>query len=467
MTRKKRPALNVLHAITTRHWAIMPETLELITEIALRENPDPQAIAEELGRPLENTREVTVRDRIATIPVAGPMFRYADFFTEVSGAVTYEQLATDFSIALRNGSVDAIILAIDSPGGELSGISELAQLVKAGRGVKPIIALASDMAASAGYWLASAADEIVTTDTGILGSIGVRASFVDTRARDQATGRTRIEIVSSQSPRKSVDPTTEEGRAQILTTLDALADVFIDTVAENRGVTREHVLEHFGQGDVLVGEGAVEAGLADRIGTLESLHAELAAGASRASFGGASITTFGRTAAGEDDMTTERKPGSGASAPDPNAANTSAQQPAPARLTAEQVREQYAEVIAAARAEGVAKGRAEGRAEGATAERERLAAIDRVAIAGHEELVAAARADGNVTADTLARQILEAERERRNARLDALRGDEQNLNAPKPLSTPEESSAEALVASILAVHESINPGRTTAGNRRS
>ncbi|HET7552191.1 MAG TPA: S49 family peptidase [Gemmatimonadaceae bacterium] len=466
MTKPKRPALNVLHAITTRHWAIMPDTLELITEIALRENRDPEAIAAELGRPLENTRAATARDRVATIPVVGPMFRYADRFTEISAAVTYEELAADFNTALRDSSIDAIILAIDSPGGEVTGISELADLVRAGRGVKPIVALAADTAASAAYWLASAADEVVTTATGILGSIGVRASFVDTRKRDEAMGRSRIEIVSSQSPRKAVDPATEEGRAQILVTLDALAEVFVQAVADNRGVTRDFVLEHFGQGDVLVGQAAVDAGLADRIGTLESLHAELSAGAARASLGGARLTAIGRRTAEENNMPEpQKKAGSGASAaPDPNA-ETGHTEPAPvARLTPEQVAARYPDVISAA-AEAA---RAEGRTEGATAERARLAAIDAVAIPGHEALVAAARADSNATADTLARQILEAEQGTRANRLAALRGDEQNLNAPQPLNAGEgESGAEALVASILAVHETVNPGRTVAGNRRS
>ena len=122
----RRPVPNVLAALTQRYWAILPETLEVMYEIAARENLAPEAIAAKLGRPLDNTRAVTVREGVATVPAAGPMFRYANFFTEISGAVSYETLATDIQAALDDPSVHTLLLELNSPGGDADGIASLA-----------------------------------------------------------------------------------------------------------------------------------------------------------------------------------------------------------------------------------------------------------------------------------------------------------------------------------------------------
>lgn len=247
-------------------WAITEDALRQMLEIATRENLSPQAVAAQLGRPLDYTRTVKVRDGVATIPVDGPIFRRANLFTEISGATSVEVLATDFHTALHDPAVASILFEIDSPGGEAAGVHEFANMVYAARGQKPITAYVSDLGASAAYWIASAADEIVADDAAFLGSIGVVAAVPDPTKRNAR----EIEFVSSQSPKKRADPTTEAGRTQIQRMVDDLADVFIGAVARNRGVTAETVLERFGAGGLLIGRQAVEAGLADRLGSFES-----------------------------------------------------------------------------------------------------------------------------------------------------------------------------------------------------
>lgn len=269
----RRPATRVLNAISRAAWLITEDALRTILEVAARENPSVEAIAAQLGRPLDNTRIVTVRDGVAVIPVTGPIFHYADFFTEVSGATSIETLARDFTTALRDPAVHSILLEIDSPGGEAGGVSEFANMVYTARGQKPMVAYVSDVGASAAYWIASAADEIVIDDTAVVGSIGAVAVVPDP---SKSTGRT-IQIVSSQSPKKRADPTTEGGRSQIQAMIDALADVFVAAVARNRGVTEEAVLADYGQGGVFVGQAAVAAGLVDRLGSFEGVIADLAA----------------------------------------------------------------------------------------------------------------------------------------------------------------------------------------------
>jgi signal peptide peptidase SppA len=263
--------MRALQAVCGTPWAITADALQTILEIAARENLDVAAVEAQLGRPLDNTHQVTTRDGVATIPVEGPIFRRADFFTQVSGATSIETLATDLRAALDDPTVQAILLAIDSPGGASNGVGEFADMVFQARGTKPITAYVSHQGASAAYWIAAACDEIVVAPTAMVGSIGVVTAVPDpskTKARD-------IEIVSSQSPKKRPDVSTETGRSQIQATLDDLADVFIAAVATYRGVSVETVLSDFGEGDIFVGRKAVGAGLADRVGTYEATLAGL------------------------------------------------------------------------------------------------------------------------------------------------------------------------------------------------
>ena len=267
----------VLDFYAAKHWAILPETLQemyqLYTQAIERKESgislDVEAVAAKLGRPLDNSQTVTIRDGIAIIPIDGPIFRYANLFTEISGARSIETLATDFQEARTNPNVKAIVLEINSPGGEADGTSELAQHIASARGEKPIVAYVSNLGASAAYWIASAADEIVANKAASLGSIGVVCSVCVHKDKNH------LEFVSSQSPNKRPNVESEGGRAQIQTWLDSLADVFINSVAQNRSMLVENVIEKGGKGGLKVGQQAVDAGLADRLGTLEEVIAEL------------------------------------------------------------------------------------------------------------------------------------------------------------------------------------------------
>ncbi len=263
--------MRIWNRIAGEPWAITETALHTILEIAARENESPQAVAAKLGRNLQNTYSVTERDGVAIIPVAGPLFRYANLFTMISGASSYELIARDFNVALENPQIKGIILDIDSPGGEVNGVSELSNMVYAARGKKPVVAYASGDAASGAYWIASAADEIVVSETSALGSIGVVGMYQGKSGKSAEA----VEIVSSQSPHKRLDPTSDDGRNRLQTRIDSMADVFIGTIARNRDVSAEDVQAHYGGGDVLIGAKAVSAGLADRVGSLEGLIAEL------------------------------------------------------------------------------------------------------------------------------------------------------------------------------------------------
>lgn len=285
--------MKILDVAVAQRWAMLEPWVRTVLEIAGRENPSLEAVEARMGRKLDNTRNVTVRDGVALIPVSGPIFPKANLFTEVSGATSIEVLAKDFTTAMNDGSVKAIILNMDSPGGSVSGIHEFSEMVHAARGKKPIVAYVGSMAASAAYWIASAADEIVMDETADVGSIGVVAVVPDPAKRQTKD----MEIVSSQSPKKRPDYGTEAGRGIVQKEVDDLAAIFIDRVARNRGVTTDHVLDSFGAGGMKLATEAIASGMADRKGSLEGLISNLAA-AQRLSY----VTSKPRTAAQENTM---------------------------------------------------------------------------------------------------------------------------------------------------------------------
>lgn len=265
-------ATRTLNAICESSWAITEDALSIILRVAMRDNDPVEIVEARLGRKLDNTRTVTTRDGIATIPVNGPIFRYANLFTLISGGTTIDTLAQDLTQALADPAIKAIVLYFDTPGGQASGVNEFSNMIFAARGQKPIKGYVGNQAASGGYWMASACDEIIIDDTALLGSIGALQTYRLPNGSDK-----EITFVSSQSPRKRPDPTSEGGRSQIQTEIDSLADVFVAAVARNRDVSIDTVLETFGAGGMLLGQQAVDAGMADRLGSYESVLSELAA----------------------------------------------------------------------------------------------------------------------------------------------------------------------------------------------
>ncbi|TCO83078.1 peptidase S49-like protein [Plasticicumulans lactativorans] len=255
-------------AALARAWLMEPAALAQLFDIADRHG-DPEALAARLGQPLDNTRAVEVRDGVAIVPVIGPIFRYANLFTELSGATSTQVLATDIRAALDDRGVRALVLDINSPGGEATGINELAQMIATARAEKPVVAYVGGMAASAAYWLASAAGDVVIDPTALLGSIGVVMARQLSGADPK--GRRTLEFVSSNAPLKRADPESDAGRAEMQRLVDDLEAVFIGAVAGYRRTTPARVTTDFGRGGLLVGKAAITAGMADRLGSLEAV----------------------------------------------------------------------------------------------------------------------------------------------------------------------------------------------------
>lgn len=386
-----------LEFVLAEPWLILESGLDRIISIAERHGvEDLQALETKLGRPLENTQAVDLRDNgVAVIPVTGPIFRYANLFTRISGATSLQVLARDFAEAEENADVNEIVLAIDSPGGQATGIAEFAQIINQAK--KPINAYVDGVGASAAYWIASAADQVVISSTALVGSIGTIATYRPDNSKE-------IKIVSSQSPLKGATPDTEKGRAEAQRIVDDMTAVFVADVAKYRGVSAEKVMRDFGQGSLLVGAKAVAAGMADSIGSLEALIA------------GISGTTSMEAYMSED----KTKPG--------------------AEVTSEWLKAEHKPIYDAIFAEALASAvigpekEQELRSHGAEQERTRIRAVLDQSMPGHEALVQRLAFDGTTTAEQAAVQILAAEKQIRTSARETYLDD-----APEPL--PSNASA--------------------------
>jgi signal peptide peptidase SppA len=367
--------------------------LETIISISSRENADLQAVSSKTGERLSNTRTVTMRDGVAIIPVIGVIFPRASLFTEISGGVSVQTLASDFQAALDNPAVKSIVLNIDSPGGEVTGVSEFANMIYAARSQKKITAYVMGWGASAAYWIASAAEKVVIDSTAEVGSIGVIAAYQDAREKDSKNGIKTHEIVSSVSPNKRPDPATAEGKSQIQAVVDDLGEIFVNTVARNRGVSADVVRSDFGKGGVFVGEKAVKQGLADSVGSLEQVINDTQS---------------------KNEKHSNRRLG----------------------MDLEKLKAEHPEVYKAAFEEGrVIGSKATVEQEnqwieiGAKAERERIASIEALPAEGCADVIAAAKLDPKATKESVSFLILEKQKQIKTAQVEAVRADAQGVGA--------------------------------------
>ncbi len=175
--------------------------------------------------------------------------------------------------AERDSNVKAIILDINSPGGEVYG-SEL--ITKKVKGViesgKPIITLMRDMAASGGYYIAAPTNRIIASNSTITGSIGVVFQTVDYEGLYEKLGIKTYTITNSEGDLKVIQGDLGDENSEGYKVLESIADdtydQFVDTVVEGRGMTREEVIK-IADGRIYSGTRAQELGLVDTLGYFE------------------------------------------------------------------------------------------------------------------------------------------------------------------------------------------------------
>lgn len=220
---------------------------------------------------------------IAVLPVYGVLAPRLDLVRAASGGTSTERLRADLRTAVQDPQVSAIVLDIDSPGGVVTGVPELAADVYAARQHKPIIAVANHLAASAAYWIGSAASQLVVAPSGEVGSIGVLVAHEDHSARLAQAG-VRVSLISAGRYKGEANPyapLSDAAREHLQMRVDRLHEEFMGAVARHRGVTPARVQAEYGQGRTVMAADALVAGMVDRIATLDTVLAELLDGPPR------------------------------------------------------------------------------------------------------------------------------------------------------------------------------------------
>lgn len=268
---------SMLNRILSARLAIRKEDAELLASSDFKplfdDNGNYEGVWKADGEP-NQVNNITYReDGIAVIHVDGALSFRSDFFTAWLGWDTYNSIEAAFEECLENDSVNGIIFDINSPGGEVNGVADLADKIFNARGSKPygIVARTGGMMCSAAYWIGSSCEKIYTASNGTLGSIGTLCAF--TNFKDSVLETTVV--VSDLSPNKAPTPDDPKGLQLIKEELNSLTEVFIDAVARNRGTTAEDVKQNYGQGGVFIGDNAVAAKLADGVMSLDDVCNEM------------------------------------------------------------------------------------------------------------------------------------------------------------------------------------------------
>jgi signal peptide peptidase SppA len=221
-------------------------------------------------------------DALAVLTVRGAITKYGNAWSSDGHCCSSLGLANSIESASMDDEVAAILLVIDSPGGEVAGIEQVVTAIASARERKPVHAYIDDMAASAGYWIASQADTISANPSAMVGSIGAYAVVADvSRMLDKAG--IDLHVVAS-APKKGLSAggvVTDEVLAEVQKQVDRVASRFIADVAAGRGKKQEDV-EAVADGGMHPAEDALAIGLIDSIGTIGAAVRSLAGETRRA-----------------------------------------------------------------------------------------------------------------------------------------------------------------------------------------
>ncbi|WP_273758950.1 S49 family peptidase [Bartonella sp. AU55XJBT] len=211
-----------------------------------------------------------VQNNIAIIPVHGTLVRRGAWLGALSGLTSYEGLSASFREAIRQPDVRAILLDIDSSGGEAGGVFDLVEEFQAlsQKYNKPIWAHANEVACSAAYAIACSASQIWVARTSVVGSIGVVCAHLDQSRADEKHGLKWTFIFEGDHKvhGNSHEPLADEAQIKIQADCALLYEMFVDLVAQNRPLNAAAIRDT--KAETFIGTQAITLGLADVQGTL-------------------------------------------------------------------------------------------------------------------------------------------------------------------------------------------------------
>jgi signal peptide peptidase SppA len=257
-------------------WAIRRDALPTIIEAhrsALRLGRE--VVAETIA-PRAAVGRATQRagGSVAVIPLCGVITPRGSFLARLFGAGGgLQEFRESFRQALVDPDVGAIVIDVDSPGGTIALLPETAQEMRDARGTKPIIAVANTTAASAAYWLAAQADEVVASPSAVVGSVGVYMVHEDWSKYNEELGvdPTYISAGRYKTDGNPDEPLSDTAQVEWQEEVDLLYTMFVKDLAAGRGASTQAIEADFGEGRCLRPAQALEAGMIDRIDTIEAV----------------------------------------------------------------------------------------------------------------------------------------------------------------------------------------------------
>jgi signal peptide peptidase SppA len=268
-------------------WALQPERMAAYAAVlagryfgrmrAADHRDDTQY--DEAGNPMPKTSSPPQAARpsgrqngaIAVVPVYGPITQRATMMSMCDGGTSTQAISKAMRDANADETVSSIILDIDSPGGSVYGVAELAAEIRAS--AKPVTAVANSLAASAAYWLGSAASEFYVTPGGEVGSIGVWMAHEDwsKALADAGVATTLISAGKFKTEGNPYGPLDTEARDFMQSRVDDYYGAFTRDVAKGRNASVDDVRNGMGQGRVLGASQAKSAGMVDGVLTFDQV----------------------------------------------------------------------------------------------------------------------------------------------------------------------------------------------------
>jgi signal peptide peptidase SppA len=367
-----------------------------------------------------------VKNGVGILNIEGVIIPKSDFFSMFFGGfAALDLLERDFRELITRDDVHAIVLNIDSPGGNAFGVQQFANTIFDSRNIKPIISVTSGMMASAAMWIGAAAHKVfITGDVTIIGSIGTVTSHVDISEFHKKIGIKMTEVAAGEFKREPsmLEPLSEKGRKVLQNQVNHANEAFVNDIAKFKSVRPSVVNKKMADGKTFIGSQAVNVGLVDGILKMESLMSSVSDKEGSGKLISAKNNNFNNINGGKK-MTIDARM---------------------LELKENDV-ELYNKIYQAGKAEGVTvkdediktvkaeeynKGVEAGKTDGKQAEHKRIEDIRALADAGNLEMIEKFIADGTTHAPEAAVEILKAQKIGKIADLDTLK-----QNSPDAIDT--------------------------------
>lgn len=233
-----------------------------------------------IGAKASSRKPQTAGDGVAIVPVHGVVEQHESIWSMLGLGASTETIGNRLDAAMADKSVKAIVLDVDSPGGTVPGVQELADKIYAASYEKPIVAVANSLMASAAYWIGSAAGKVFAAPGADVGSIGVYSVHMDW---SEALANEGIKVTVTKAGKYKAEgnpyePLSEEAADYEQQQVNAIYSEFVGAVARGRGVSAAKVREDFGQGRTMLATQAASVGLVNGVESLSSVVSRLSSG---------------------------------------------------------------------------------------------------------------------------------------------------------------------------------------------